>query len=62
MFKTKNLLNEDCSSTEYYCKSNPLGSFGDVSILSFGKGKIIDAGFGGALLTDNFQVIEILKT
>lgn len=32
---------------------NKLGSFGDVSILSFGAGKILDIGHGGAILTDD---------
>jgi dTDP-4-amino-4,6-dideoxygalactose transaminase len=31
----------------------PAGSFGDVSVVSFGAGKIIDAGHGGAVLTDD---------
>lgn len=31
----------------------PAGSWGDVSIFSFGAGKTADAGFGGALLTDD---------
>jgi dTDP-4-amino-4,6-dideoxygalactose transaminase len=31
----------------------PVGSHGDVSVLSFGAGKIIDAGSGGALLTND---------
>ena len=35
-----------------------LGSFGDVSILSFGSGKIIDIDHGGALLTDNKEIYE----
>ncbi|MEO8397035.1 MAG: DegT/DnrJ/EryC1/StrS family aminotransferase, partial [Chloroflexota bacterium] len=31
----------------------PAGAWGDVSIFSFGSGKIADAGNGGALLTDD---------
>lgn len=34
-------------------KEKPLGSFGDLSVLSFGHTKIIDAGGGGALLFDD---------
>lgn len=61
--RRKIYLIEDCAVAQgVIYKNNPLGSFGDVSILSFGKGKIIDAGFGGALLTDNLQVIEMLKS
>ena len=33
--------------------SSPAGMFGDVSVFSFGAGKIIDAGGGGAVLTDD---------
>jgi len=35
------------------CGSRPVGSMGDVSILSFGAGKIIDIGHGGAILTND---------
>ncbi len=31
----------------------PAGSWGDVSIFSFGQGKIVDQGLGGAVLTDD---------
>lgn len=31
----------------------PLGGFSDISILSFGAGKIIDAGIGGAVMSDD---------
>jgi dTDP-4-amino-4,6-dideoxygalactose transaminase len=34
----------------------PVGSFGDVSITSFGAGKIIDSGHGGAILTNNREL------
>lgn len=40
----------------------PVGSFGDVSVTSFGAGKIIDSGHGGAILTNNRELfIEIVK-
>jgi len=35
------------------CDGQPMGGHGDFSILSFGGDKIIRAGAGGALLTDN---------
>jgi len=41
-------------------KGKKLGSFGDVSILSFG-GKIIDAGDGGALLTDSAKLAKSVE-
>lgn len=33
-----------------------IGSFGDVSIMSFGSGKVIDIGHGGAILTDDQNI------
>jgi dTDP-4-amino-4,6-dideoxygalactose transaminase len=38
--------------------SKPLGSFGDISILSFGSGKVIDIEHGGAILTDDKKIYE----
>ena len=32
-----------------------------MSILSFGKGKVVDAGIGGALLTDSLNIYEKSK-
>lgn len=34
-------------------KGQPVGSFGDAAVVSFGAGKIIDVGGGGAVLTDD---------
>ena len=39
-----------------------VGRFGDASIVSFGAGKIIDVGHGGAVLTNNWALAEKLKT
>jgi dTDP-4-amino-4,6-dideoxygalactose transaminase len=44
-----------------YFESRPLGSFGDVSILSFGSGKNIDINHGGAILTDNMTIYDKVK-
>jgi len=33
--------------------NGPAGSYGDISVTSFGTGKIIDIGHGGAVFTDN---------
>ena len=38
-----------------------LGNFGDVSIVSFGSGKIVDVGHGGAILTNNEDVANELQ-
>ena len=39
----------------------PAGAWGDVSIFSFGSGKIVDAGNGGALLTDDAVLAAEIK-
>ncbi len=38
----------------------PAGSMGDISITSFGAGKIIDIGHGGAILTNDGEVYRAL--
>ena len=35
-----------------------LGSFGDISVFSFGYSKIIDVGSGGAFTTNNFELFS----
>lgn len=40
----------------------PAGGWGDVSIFSFGPGKIADAGLGGALLTDDSELVKEAET
>lgn len=35
-----------------------VGSFGEVAVLSFGSGKILDIGHGGAILTDNELIYQ----
>ena len=60
--KKKIFLIEDLAVAQgAYFKKKPLGSFGQVSILSFGKGKVVDVGIGGALLTDNLNIYEKSK-
>lgn len=39
-----------------HADGKPAGAWGDVSIFSFGDGKIADAGGGGALLTDDARL------
>lgn len=38
-----------------------VGSFGDISILSFGHTKVLEAGGGGAVLTDHPQIAEAMR-
>ncbi len=42
-------------------QGRPLGSFGDLSILSFGRGKGVTGGGGGALLAHSPRAIEELR-
>lgn len=39
----------------------PVGSFGDVSIVSFGAGKIISINHGGAILSNDIKIIKEIK-
>jgi dTDP-4-amino-4,6-dideoxygalactose transaminase len=36
----------------------PVGSFSDIAVVSFGAGKIIDVGHGGAVLTSRLSVMD----
>ena len=51
-------LIEDCAVAQAsrYDSGEPVGSAGDICILSFGAGKIISAGHGGALLTSDQDI------
>ena len=40
--------------------SLPVGSFSDISVMSFGSGKIINVGHGGAILTSNPVIFKRL--
>lgn len=42
-------------------KGQPLGSFGEFSILSFGYSKILDVGGGGAILFDSKEYLKVIK-
>ncbi len=55
------LLLEDCAQAfGNEIEKGKLGSFGDVSIFSFGNGKIVEAGHGGAVVTnDKFLWMKI---
>lgn len=43
------------------CNGRPAGNFGDISIFSFFANKIVTAGEGGALLTDDPSLFEAAK-
>ena len=55
-------LLEDCAqSFGNEIAEGKLGSFGDVSIFSFGNGKILEVGHGGAVATNNKELLENIK-
>lgn len=39
-----------------------LGSVGDIGVTSFGNGKFVDGGFGGAVFTNNSEIAEKITT
>lgn len=54
---------EDCAhSLGVYIHGQPLGTFSDAAILSFGRDKILSSVFGGAVITKNNVLIERLRT
>lgn len=56
------VLIEDCAhSLGAYYQNKLLGSFGDVTLLSFGRDKVISSVFGGAILVNNPKLIPSLK-
>jgi len=57
--KHKLTLIEDCAhSLGASYKNKPVGSFGDISILSFGRDKVISSVFGGALIINNPKLFK----
>ena len=42
-------------------KGIPTGSYGDLSVMSFGAGKIIDIGHGGATLSNDPILLNVIK-
>jgi len=60
--KYKCFLIEDCAqSFGNEIEEGMLGSFGDVSIFSFGNGKIIEAGHGGSVQTNSKELIDNIR-
>jgi dTDP-4-amino-4,6-dideoxygalactose transaminase len=55
------LIEDACQSigSEYLGKTT--GSFGDISVVSFGHKKHIDAGGGGAVLTDDSNIAQAIR-
>jgi dTDP-4-amino-4,6-dideoxygalactose transaminase len=56
-------LIEDCAQAlGNEIEEGKLGSFGDVSIFSFGNGKIIEVGHGGAINTNDKELLKKVKS
>lgn len=53
------LLLEDAAAAQgASIDGQPVGSFGDISVLSFGRGKIVDVGEGGAVLLSDVRIAQ----
>lgn len=55
------ILEDACQGHGAILDEKPVGSFGDVSILSFGGSKLISAGRGGAVLTNDPYVDQRMR-
>ncbi len=55
------IIEDAAQSFGGYNNDKPLGSFGDISVISFGHTKITDIGSGGAVLTDNLDLYNKIK-
>lgn len=56
-------LIEDCAQAEGATYDNlTVGSFGDISVFSYGSGKIISAGGGGAAITNDPELSERINS
>jgi len=52
------LIEDFCVAQGAQVNGKSVGCFGDVSVVSFGAGKIIDCGHGGAVLSDETQLLD----
>ena len=50
------LIEDACLAMGGSYQQQPLGSFGDISLVSFGYDKIVTANYGGMLLTNNAEI------
>jgi len=54
---------EDCAqAVGNSYKGKPLGSYGDVSVFSFGNGKILEVGHGGSVQTSDEEIFSRMKS
>lgn len=55
------LLEDACQAPGAKIDGAPVGSFGDVSVLSFGGSKLLSAGRGGAICTSSDEILQRLR-
>ena len=55
------VVEDACQQPGASIEGRPVGSWGDVSVLSFGGSKLLTAGRGGAVLSDDLQVMQRIK-
>jgi len=55
------LIEDFCVAQGGFTQGLPVGSFGDLSIVSFSTGKIIDIGHGGAILTKDKEIHATIR-
>ena len=55
------VLEDACQVPGATLGNRPAGSFGDVSVLSFGGSKLLTAGRGGAVLTSQAEILQRIK-
>lgn len=60
--KHKKILIEDCAQAlGAHIGGQPVGTFGDAAVFSFGAGKIVDLGVGGAAVSHNALLIRRVR-
>jgi len=55
------VVEDFCQQPGALIDDRPVGSWGDVSVLSFGGSKLLTAGRGGAVLTNEAQILQRMK-
>ena len=55
------VIEDACQQPGAVYLGRPVGRWGDVSVLSFGGSKLLTAGRGGALLTQDSQILQRVK-
>lgn len=55
------VVEDACQQPGAQLAGRPVGSWGDIGVLSFGGSKLLTAGRGGAVLTDDAQIIQRMK-